>query len=138
MRLATAAFFAVLALGGCSPTFESLPRPTFFSTSGGNCTSTLAVDARGDRWTEHGCEARSSGVRHRGRLTASQQRAFLEALMAVERLPDRPTLGQPACSQPWERISLARVGVPDREWYVCPTNDGRRAAPFEAVFEAMR
>jgi hypothetical protein len=137
MRLITA-LFTVLSLGGCSPRFESLPRPTFFSTSGGNCTSTLAVDAHGDLWTESGCEARSSGVRHRGRLTASQQRAFTEALVAVERLPDLPALGQPPCSQLWERISLARVGVPDREWYVCRTNDGRRPAPFEAAFEAMR
>jgi hypothetical protein len=112
----------------------------FFDTSGlpGNCTSTVAIDARGDIWTEGGCEASSSGVVHRGRLTDSQRKAFQTALEAVERVPDGPMGGLPACNgQPFEHVSLVRDGTVDRSWYMCTQADGRRQPPFGAVFDAM-
>src|ERR1019366_1239189 len=128
------------ALAGCSRTFASLPRPVLFGTGGlpGNCTSNVAIDARGDIWTEGGCEASSSGVVHRGRLTDSQRKAFQTALEAVERVPDAPMENLPPCQgQPFEHVSLVRDGAGDRDWYMCTQADGRRRPPFDAAFGAM-
>jgi hypothetical protein len=128
-----------LALVGCSRSFDSLPRPVLLSTGGipSNCTSTVAIDARGDIWTESGCEARSSGVVHRGQLTASQRGAFRSALEAIKGVPDIPLAGLPPCSQPFEHILLRTNGEADRQWYLCGQDDGRRPPPFNAPFDAM-
>jgi hypothetical protein len=129
------------ALLGCAPTtFESLPRPVLLDTSGlpGNCTSTLAIDARGDYWTEGGCEASSSGVVRRGRLTDSQRKVFQSAMKAVERTPDGPQAGFPSCgAQPYEHVMLLRDGGGHQDWLVCTQADGHRPQPFDAAIQAI-
>jgi hypothetical protein len=129
------------ALLGCAPrSFESLPRPVLLDTSGlpGNCTSTLAIDARGDYWTEGGCEASSSGVVHRGRLTDSQRKVFQSAMPAVEGLPDGPLGSFPDCAgQPYEHVMLLRDGGSHRDWLVCTQADGHRAQPIDAAIQAI-
>jgi hypothetical protein len=98
--------------------FASLPRPTLTRTSGigSNCTSTLAVDGRGVLWTEHGCEARSSGIRRHERMTEAARAQFREALEPLRQLTQDPLS---ECSANVVAFTLVEESGAERTWYVC-------------------
>lgn len=126
-----------LFCGSCA-TFASLPPPVFSFTSpvGGNCTGTTAVDSDGRLWTESGCEARTSGVRYRGRLTPARRKRFDEAISVLRRLPDvRAARG---CRETMAKFAIRESDGTEREWIVCvPEYNERWPSPFAEIFAAM-
>ncbi|MCB9751361.1 MAG: hypothetical protein H6713_15400 [Myxococcales bacterium] len=132
-----AALVAALAVGvvtGCAGTFGTRPIYSFsVEAMGGNCTAYTAVDSRGLKQEEHGCEDRSGGVRAR--------RVGPEALARIERafaaLPQLPVpIGETYhCPDPDALYMLAvqREGEERRSWSFCRGPDGFRAPFAEAV-----
>lgn len=118
--------------------FKSLPRPLYTNMSpvGGNCTGTIAIDAEGDIWSESGCEARSTGVRYRGKLTPEKKIQFEAALDLLRKKPD--LLNTKDCRNSMAAFSIIELDETLRQWYVCVPEYGTPwPEPFAAIFTAL-
>ncbi len=118
----------------CAGSFGARPIYSYsVEAMGGNCTAYTAVDSRGLKQQEQGCEARSSGVKTR-RVSASQlariERAFAE-------LPPPPVLLEETdhCPDLDTRYMLAvqRDDGARHSWSFCRGAQGFRAPYDEAV-----
>jgi hypothetical protein len=134
--------FTLLILGAstmaaCGPkNFEELPRPYFLGNySFGPCSSNIAIDANRNIWSEHGCEAGSSGLQQRSAVSAS---GYVWLTIAFNILPLPPPKVQdcpPGTVEPPipGSVRLVRATAAGSDiWSVC-TPDGAAAPPYDSL-----
>ncbi len=118
----------------CAGSFGARPIYSYsVEALGGNCTAYTAVDSRGLKQEEQGCEERSSGVKTR-RVSASQL-ARIERAFAELPPPPVPVEETYHCPDPDTRFMLAvqEDGGDRRSWSFCRGEQGFRAPYDEAV-----